>query len=155
MAQFSPTAGAGTGYSYRAGAASSTFPQAEPEVLEATFAAMEDLSMQTSKEPQRTGTATSVTARAADGRRVRIDLRPQGESTTATVKVGLAGDEPLSKALIDRMDIRLRNLPPSAIPDEIPTDEHVESAVLSRDAVSDSEMLRGFTDSGFGDSPVP
>lgn len=152
--QTSADAAAGVGYSYHSGHAIRTFSQPEPTVLEATLSAMEDLSMRPTREPKRNGTSTVINGHAADNRRVKVDLAPSGEDTTVSVQVGLFGDEPLSAALLDRLRIRLRELPPEAVPDELPS-EPGSNPFISREAVSDSEMLRGFTDSGFEDTPTP
>lgn len=152
-----PAAGGSTGsigYAYRAGLASQSFAKPEPDVAEAARAAFEDLAVGQVKATARGGRGTMLDGRAADGRRVRLMLVPRDGQTTASVQVGLFGDEPLSRALLDRIGIRLGTLPPEAIPSEVPSDPGANPFV-DREAVSDSVMFRGMTDGGYRDGPVP
>ena len=46
-----------------------------------------------------------------------VTLRPHQTQTRVSCRIGLFGDEPLSKALLERTGVRLGTLPPAAIPD--------------------------------------
>lgn len=152
--QRSVPAAVSIGYSYRAGLASQSFPESEPKVAEAAGAALEDLAVANLKTTARGGNGTFVDGRAADGRRVRLILMPRDGQTTAMVQVGLFGDEPLSRAVLDRIGIRLGTRAPEPVPDVLPSDPE-SNPFVDREAVPDSVMYRGMTDSGYRDSPVP
>jgi Protein of unknown function (DUF3568) len=142
------------GYSYRGGLATQTFPQAEPQVVEATKSAMYDLAVLDVRATDRGGKGTILDGRAPDGRRIRLMLLPKEGQTAASVQVGLFGDEPLSRALLDRIGIRLGNSPPEPIPAEVPS-EPESNPFVSREGVPDSVMYRGMSDAGYRDTPVP
>ena len=70
-----------------------------------------------------TGTRRSVykiQARTADNRTVMVTLRPHQTQTRVAAGSALFGDEPLSRALLERTGVRLGTLPAAAIPDKSP-----------------------------------
>jgi hypothetical protein len=93
----------------------------------------------------------------SDNRRASITIRPQNQgSTRLTARVGLFGDEPLSKALLERVGIRLGELPPAPIPAEIPSAPAPNPFLdFFHSAGPDPEMLKDMADSRFRDSVVP
>jgi hypothetical protein len=71
-----------------------------------------------------------------------------------TIRIGWFGDEPLSRALMDRIGIRLGTLPPAAIPVEPPSSP-AGNPFFSKNAVSDAEMLKDQADAPYSDKTVP
>ncbi|MHC5542385.1 DUF3568 family protein, partial [Singulisphaera rosea] len=80
--------------------------------------------------------------------------RPNPGATRVSVRIGWFGDEPLSKALMDRIGVRLGTLPPTAIPTDPPS-EPGSNPYFSKSAIPDSVMLRDQADAIYRDSPVP
>ena len=92
-------------------------------------------------------------AEMLDGRRAMITLRPQQGATKLTARMGLWGDEPLSRALMDRVGVRLGSLPPEAVPDEPPS-KPASNPFFSRSAVSDEVMLRTQAEQRYHDATL-
>jgi hypothetical protein len=119
---------------------------------------MDDLRIRPSPSLHDAGTI-SVEGTTADNRHVVVTLEPTPGSTRVRTRIGWFGDEPLSRALMDRLAIRLGALPPSAVKVEPPAASATDPAA-SRDAVPASGMIHdqidgGFrTDGGFRDSFV-
>ena len=141
-------------YSFSSGTASQGFARPRDEVESALRDAMNDLALRRVGTIDWDAEQTRVHARADDGRRVDLTLVERGPATEAHVRVGLFGDEAMSKAVLDRVGVRLGTLPPEAVPAEVPTDPE-GNPYFSREAVPDAVMLRGYADSGFGDAPGP
>jgi hypothetical protein len=144
------------GYTYSAGRATQTFASSAKAVAPAVMAAMDDLRI----EGVRAGNDSGMVifeGTTADHRRASVMLRPQKQgSTRLTTRIGLFGDEPLSRALMDRVGIRLGELPPAPIPAEIPSNPSPNPFInFSRSVGPQSEMLRDMADSRFRDTPVP
>ncbi len=152
----SPVAGpalVAPGFEYSAGQATQVFAAAPPTVETALRSAMDDLRIRPSPSRHDAG-SVSVKGTTADNRRVVVTLEPTPGSTRVRTRIGWFGDEPLSRALMDRLGIRLGVLPPSAAEVE-PPPAPASNPLFSRDAVPDSTMLRDQMDGGFRDSPVP
>ena len=140
------------GYSYTGGRASQVF-RASPSLLQSSIlSAMDDLRIGSVRQTHDAG-AIQFEGTTADSRRAIVTLRPDRESTRVSVRIGWFGDEPLSKALMDRVGIRLGVLPPAAIPVDPPSSPG-KNPYFSRDAVSDEMMFRDQPDI-YRDSPVP
>jgi hypothetical protein len=141
---------------YSAGRASRTFSSSTTEILPAVVAALQDLQIE-GVHRINDGSLIVVEGTTSDKRRASITIRPQNPSSTRlTARVGLFGDEPLSKALIERVGIRLGELPPAPIPAEIPSAPAPNPFLdFLRSAGPDPEMLKDMADSRFRDSVVP
>jgi hypothetical protein len=145
------------------------FPAAPAAVAEACRAAMTDLSMReisttdNGSDPAvvRAGgntktTPLRLTGKTADGRDVRVELRPMGLGTVAAIKVGRHGDVPYARTLLERLGVRLGTLPPQPIPDPpSSTPAPLSNPFLSRGAVPDAEMFRDQAGSTYRDTPAP
>jgi hypothetical protein len=74
-------------------------------------------------------------------------------------RIGLLGDEALSRALSDRVGIRLaestNSTPPANSTSNGQTTTTVGNPYFSKTAVSDEEMLKGIADAHFQDRPTP
>jgi hypothetical protein len=141
----------GSGYSYAAGRASQVFVYPQPTLEMAVLAAMEDLRI-ASVRKSLDGSVLRIDGLTPDRRTAAVLVRPQQGASRVIVRIGWFGDEPLSKALMDRIGIRLGTLPPAAIPAEPPS-APASNPYFSRDAVPDEVMVRD-REAGYNDSPV-
>jgi hypothetical protein len=142
-----------TGYSYEAAWASQTFPVATEPALGAALEGMADLQMRSIHQSKYEKTAILLDGQAHDGRHVRVVIRPVGEASQVSTRVGRFGDEALSKAVLERIGVRLGTVPPTPIPDEPPTSG--TRLPFSKLAVPDAIMLREQADAGYRDSTSP
>jgi hypothetical protein len=121
------------------------------EVTGAVLEAMSDLNMTVTRRAQ-DGPASQIEARTSDNRSVVVTLRPQKPITHVSCRIGLFGDEPLSRTLLQRVGVRLGILPPEAIP-ESPPSQPAANPFFSRDAVSNEEMMRDFYEAPYRNRP--
>ena len=141
------------GYAYGAGKATREFAYPGPVVQSAIAGAMEDLRIGQVRQ-RHDGPSRIFEGTTADGRTATVTLRPGHGAARVTVRIGLFGDEPFSRAMMDRLGVRLGTLPPTAVPDEPPS-APAANPYFSRGAVSDDAMLRDQAEAAFRDSPVP
>lgn len=145
--------GPSSGYSYRLGTASQGFAVAPAEVQKVVVEAMQDVRVHRDLETVEPDTgAWLIDGTAADGRGVKVTIRPMGAFTAVTAHVKPFGDEALSRAILDRIGIRLGTIPPAAIPAEPPATE--STSFLNRPGAKDPSLLRSQTVTGYRDSPV-
>jgi hypothetical protein len=142
-----------TGTSFSTGRAVQDFALPPAKVGIAISDAMADLKM-TSIEPARDGVVYKIQAKTTDKRTVLVTLRPHQAQTRVGCRIGTFGDEPLSRALLERTGVRLGTLPPAAIPDHVPSSPG-SNPFFSRDAVSDEEMLKDVAEAPYLDRVVP
>jgi len=144
-----------SGYSYQAGRASQGFASSVPEVESAVIEAMGDLGMRIIRK-SREANSLSYEARALDGRRATIEIESQNSLPIVSARIGWFGDEPLSKALFDRIGIRLGTLPPSAIPMDPPSEPAGPvSHTFYSPGASPLPGIRNQSDLGYRDTPNP
>jgi uncharacterized protein YceK len=139
--------------SYAGGRATQDFARSPGEIGAAVAQAMDDLKM-TSVERGRDGTVYKISATTADKRSVLVTMRPNQGLTRVGCRIGLFGDEPLSKAVLERTGIRLGTLPPAPIP-ENPPSKPGSNPIFSRDAVPDEVFLRDVADAPYRDRVIP
>lgn len=125
-------------YTYRAGAASQGFPRPPEEVQRAAVDAMADMSIHSVRSTPDEG-GVSYHGTTADGQGATVSVKNRGSYASAIVRVGWFGNEQLSRAVLDRIGIRLGTLPPEAIPAEPPKAER--APIFSSRAVPDSVMI--------------
>jgi hypothetical protein len=142
-----------TDTSYSGGRAMQDFSLPVGKVGEAVSDAMADLKM-TSIEPGRDGLVYKIQSKTADNRTVMVTLRPHQTQTRVSCRIGMFGDEPLAKALLERTGVRLGTLPPAAIPDHVPSTPG-SNPFFSRDAVPDEEMLKDVAEAPYRARVVP
>jgi hypothetical protein len=142
-----------TGFTYTAGRATQDFPYPPTALQSAISGGMDDLRIH-SVHLMNDGGILVYQGSTADNRRVSVTIRPNQAVSRLSIRIGWFGDEPLSRALMDRIAIRLGELPPKAIPVDPPS-EPASNPYFSRDAVPDSVMLRDQADAIYRDSPVP
>jgi hypothetical protein len=139
--------------SYSAGRATQDFAKPAVPVGNAVAEAMDDLKM-TSIQRSRDGTVFKIDAKTADNRPVTVTIRHHNGTSRVSCRIGWFGDEPLSRALLERTGIRLGTLPPAAIPEHAPS-RPASNPYFSRDAVPDSVMLRDIAEAPYRDHVVP
>jgi hypothetical protein len=153
MGPVTPSGLAGAGYSYSAGRATQEFAYPTDTLVSASAEAMGDLRIDAIQQIRDAG-MIRLEGTTADNRRATVSIRPNKVASMVSVRVGWFGDPALSRALMDRVGIRLGTLPPSAAPVEPPSAPE-SNPFFSRKAISDSQMLRDQTDAESRDSPVP
>ena len=130
-------------YTYRAGAASQGFPRPPVDVQKAAVDAMADMSIHSVRSsPDEGGVTYSGTT--ADGQGATVTVKNRGAFASAIVRVGWFGNEQLSRAVLDRIGVRLGTLPPEAIPAEIPKAER--TPIFSSRTVPDAAMIHELTE---------
>lgn len=144
---------AGVGFAFSGGKGTQTFPSSPSGVAIALNQAMEDLDLK-SIEMKRNGSVIRVESVTTDDRPVVVTLRHYRETTFASVRIGWFGDEPLSRALLQRTAVRLGSHPPEAIPETAPS-APARNPFFSRSAVSDAEIYRDLAESPYRDRVIP
>jgi hypothetical protein len=91
--------------------------------------------------------------KTADDRKARVTIQTSGVNSTVSAKIGWMGDEPITRAMLDRLGSRQGNMPPQPFDAETPAEEPKPQKILSRDAVPDAVMLRDQIDNGTRPSP--
>jgi hypothetical protein len=142
-----------TDSSYSAGRAIQDYSLPSTQVGTAVTEAMADLKF-ASIQPGRDGAVYKIQAKTEDKRTVMVTLRPHQTQTRVSCRIGMFGDEPLSKALLERTGVRLGTLPPTPIPDHIPSSPG-SNPFFSRDAVPDDEMLKATVEAPYRDRVMP
>ncbi len=143
----------GRAFEYSAGQGSQTFPAPTATVSVAVAEALSDLDMHDVR-PLRDGAVLRYEAVTKDDRSCAVTIRSLAGSSTATARVGWFGDPALSRAILDRVAVRLGEAPPEPIGDEPPTPP-AGNPFFSRDAVPDSVMLRDQVDATYNDRVIP
>lgn len=141
-------------FSYLGGRATRSFSNPPAAVQPAVLGAMEDLRVGAVRQWSEDATLV-IEGTTADNRKAVVSLHPHADgSTRLTTRIGLFGDEPLSRALVDRVGIRLGTLPPTAIPVDPPSSPD-GNPYFARDAVPNDVMLKDQADAHFKGSDAP
>jgi hypothetical protein len=150
-----PAAPTAAGFLYGAGKATQEFAAPAATVQGAITAALGDL--QVSQVRQRhDGPSQIFQGWTRENTPAVVTLRPGNGAARVTARIGWFGDEPFSRALFQRIGIRLGHLPPAAIPAEPPS-APAPNPFFSRQAVPDALMLREQSESHllYRDTAVP
>lgn len=91
------------------------YPQGVPQVRSAALEAMGDLGYSAVQCEPKAGTVI-IRALTLDGRPTRVTIERRNSMAAMTVKIGVAGDEMVSQALIQRVALNLGALPRTIIP---------------------------------------
>ena len=145
------TNGPAAGYS--AGRAQQDFPRDPKVVSVAVTEALDDLKM-TSIKRVRSGTVFKIDARTDDDRPVLVTVRPHQQQARVGCRVGWFGDELLSRAILERLGIRLDLLPPAPIPEKPPSSP-APIPFLERDSNLQSNMIRDMMEAPYRDRSSP
>jgi Protein of unknown function (DUF3568) len=140
-------------FSYSAGRGAQSFAAPPAAVIAALDDALTDLNINKGRHI-RNGAVFRVEARATNYRPVVATIRSHQGQTHVGIRAGWFGDEPLSKAILDRVGVRLGSHPPEAIPTEVPSAPS-GNPFFSRSAVSDLEMFRDFAEAPYRDRVIP
>ena len=144
------------GPSYIGGRGMQMFP-ASNNLLTNVKDAMSDVGIHSILQREDPGAMVILEGKTADDRKARVTVQTSGANATVSAKVGWVGDEPITRALLDRLGSRQGTMP--AQPVGVPTTEEPAAEVkkaqplLSRDAVPDQVMLRDQFESGPISSP--
>ena len=141
------------GFSFSTGQGSQSFSAPQAAVASATAEALGDLGMH-DITPRRDGTVVRCEAVTPDGRSASVTIRSRAGSSAATARVGWFGDEALSRAILERIAVRLGELPPQPVADA-PLSTPGSNPFFSRSAVPDSVMLRDQADAPYTDRVIP
>jgi hypothetical protein len=96
--------------------------------------------------------------KTVDDRKARVTLQSSGINSTVSAKISWLGDEPLTRALLDRIGSRQGTMPPqpavnASSETDDPAAEKPRTQIFSRDAVPDATMLRDQINSGIMPAP--
>jgi Protein of unknown function (DUF3568) len=138
---------------YSGGRTVQDFPR-DPQTVSAAIAqSLDDLKMVDVKR-QRDGTVYKIVAKTEDNRPVLVTARPHQDQTRVGCRIGWFGDEPLSKAVMERTGIRLELLPPAPIADKPPSSPEPNPFLL-RDTNLQNGMIRDMLEAPYRDRPGP
>jgi hypothetical protein len=138
---------------YGGGRATQDFAAPPEKVAAALYDAMEDLKI-SSTGRGRDGMVYRVDGKTDDKRSIMVTLRPNQAQTRVGCRVGWLGDELLSKALLERVGVRLGTLPPASIPEKPPSDPK-RNPFASLIAPPDEEMIRNAAEAPYRDRVIP
>ena len=102
----------------------------------------------------RDGSASRLEATTRDKERVVATIRSHRDVTQVTIRVGWFGDQPLTQAILERMEVRLGSRSPEGIPTIVPSAPS-RNPYFARDAIPDSVMLRDFVEAPYHDRVIP
>ena len=102
----------------------------------------------------RDGTVSRLEATTKDRERVVATIRSRRDITQVTIRVGWFGDQPLTKAILERVEVRLGSRSPEAIPATVPSAPS-RNPYFARDAIPDAVMLRDFVEAPYHDRVIP
>ena len=138
---------------YSGGRAVQDFPRDTQAVSAAVAESLDDLKM-TEIRRQRDGTVFKIVATTEDKRSVLLTVRPHQDQSRVGCRVGWFGDEPLSRAIMERIGVRLELLPPAPIPDKPPSSPEPNPFLL-RDTNLQNGMIRDMLEAPYRDRQGP
>ncbi len=106
--------------SYRGAHGSESFGEPRALVLAALHDSMNDLNL-ASIRGMRDGTVSRLEATTATKERVIATIRSHKNVTQVSIRVGFFGDEPLTRAIFERVEMRLGSRAPEGIPANPPS----------------------------------
>ncbi len=130
-----------------------SFAAPRAAVVAALSDSMNDLNLG-SIRGYRDGSVSRLEATTRDKERVVATIRSRRDITQVTIRVGWFGDQPLTKALLERMEVRLGARLPEAIPSTVPSAPS-RNPYFARDAIPDAVMLRDFVEAPYHDRVIP
>jgi hypothetical protein len=141
------------GPSYVGGRGMQMFPTS-PTLLANVKDAMSDVGIHTIVQNEDPSGLIILEGRTADDRKARVTIQTSGTNSTISAKIGWVGDEPLTRAMLDRLGSRQGTMPPQPLLEDKSTEvTQPRQPILSRDAIPDAVMLRDQMDNGTRPSP--
>ncbi len=144
------------GPSYVGGRGMQMFP-ASTSLLPNVKDAMSDVGIHSILQREDPGGLVILEGKTDDDRKARVTVQTSGVNATISAKVGWVGDEPITRAFLDRLGSRQGTMPaqPVGTPtaDDSADETRKPQPLLSRDAVPDQVMLRDQLESGPMSSP--
>ncbi|MGC8642273.1 MAG: DUF3568 family protein [Isosphaeraceae bacterium] len=140
-------------FSYAAGRGVQSFTASPAAVIAALDDSLADLKLIKLRHI-RNGSVYRVEARTDDYRPIKATIRSHQGQTVVGIRAGWFGDEPMSRAILDRVAVRLGSKPPEAIPTEVPS-APAGNPFFSSHAVSDEEMFRDMAEAPYHDRVIP
>jgi hypothetical protein len=137
---------------FSTGRAVQEFPVFPGAAANAVVEAMDDLQM-TAVNRDRDGAVYRIDAKSADNRSVTVTVRPHQNTSRVCCRVGWLGDEPLSRAILERVGVRLGTLPPAPIPEKPPA--AASNSIPFHSGPPDLEFLRDLAEAPSHDRVVP
>jgi hypothetical protein len=142
-------------YTFQDGWGAQEFPATPADVQQAALDSLRDLEM-TGIHREQAGADVMLDARSHDGRHTRVAVRRSAGGAVVAARVGRAGDDVLSRTLMNRVGVRLGTRPAEPLPEDLPTEPATAgSGRFAREAVPDAVMLPDQTGSFYRDSPAP
>jgi Protein of unknown function (DUF3568) len=145
--------GTSSSFSYLAGRGAQSFAASPPVVIAALDDSFADLKLFKPRHI-RNGSVYRIEARTDDYRPVKATIRSHQGQTVVGIRAGWFGDETMSKAILERVAVRLGSKAPEAIPAEVPS-APAGNPFFSRNAVSDLEMFRDMAEAPYRDRVIP
>jgi len=142
------------GPSYVGGRGMQMFPTS-PNLIINVKDAMSDVGIHSIIQNEDPSGLVILEGKTADDRKARVTIQTSGTNSTVSAKVGWMGDEPLTRAMLDRLGSRQGTMPPQPLPEDAEAGESKPKSqgLLSRDAVPDAVMLRDQLENGMRPSP--
>ena len=138
---------------YSGGRGRASFPVPPSQAAAAVAEALGDLGIEL-RQQSRDGAVVRIEGTTHDQRPVNVMIRSSREQSFLAVRIGWFGDEPLTRAILERVGVRLGRLPPQPIPPCAPS-EPAANPYFSRNAIPDSVMLRDLAESPYRDRVIP
>jgi Protein of unknown function (DUF3568) len=146
-------AASSSAFSYSGARGWESFAATRSTVLAALNDSMNDLNLGNIRG-SRDGSVSRIEATTRDRERVVATIRSHQDATQVSIRVGWFGDQPLTQALLERLEVRLGSRPPEAIPATAPSAPS-RNPYFGRDAIPDAVMLRDLVEAPYQDRVIP
>ena len=136
---------------YQTGRAIQAFP-AKTELIGPARSALEEVGVHTISE-RKEERATVLEGTTAGGRRAVVTIQPEGASTVVSARFGTLGDEPLSRAFLDRLNAAKAK--PAAAEDKPAPALARRRPPPNRASQPSGTVVQRQLEGGYGDSVAP
>jgi hypothetical protein len=142
------------GPSYVGGRGMQMFPTS-PSLLANVKDAMSDVGIHSIVQNEDPSGLIILEGTTSDDRKARVTVQTSGTNSTVSVKIGWLGDEPKTRAMLDRLSTRQGTMPAQPLPEDTSAEGPPprNQPLLSKDAIPDAVMLRDQMDNGTRPSP--